>query len=214
MTRIWSRSWSAGRRLMVLGVSLAPVFFAACATTGGETEQNSQLQLPPRPTPEQETQTVLDGVRKAGEAPADLKPILEKAAEEAFTQTFGPSNDTVMTERSGCSIGGCLFQVTYRDRCAQIAFKRQFIDNGMARLRDWPGTIYRTPPITLPDGRIQMTWALLLPDAQASRQRLELLLKPPMKRPDALKPDVCVNPSPAVKPAGLNNATPMQGTAK
>ena len=206
MTRIWSRSWSAGR-LMALGVSLSPVFLAACATTG-ESEQPAPIQPPPRLTPEQETQSVLDGVRKAGDAPADLKPILEKAAEAAFSQTFGPSSDAVMTERSGCSAGGCLFQVTYRDRCAQIAFKQLFTDRAMARLRDWPGTIYRTPPIKLADGRIQMTWALLLTDAQASRPRLEALLKPPVKQAEVIKPDVCLNAS----PAGLKDTTPAQGT--
>lgn len=209
MTRIWSRSWSAGR-LMALGVSLASGALAACVTTG-EAEQ-PPVVAPPRPTPEQETQGVIDGVRKAGDPPADLKPILEKAAEAAFTQTFGPSPDGVMTERGGCFAAGCLFQVTYRDQCAAIAFKHLFTEQAMARLRDWPGTIYRTPPIKLADGRIRMTWALLLADAQAQRPRLEALLSPPIKQAEVIKPNVCVGANPAPAPAGLKNPTPTQGT--
>jgi hypothetical protein len=205
MTRIWSRP--AGQWL-VLGVSLASGSLASC-TTLGEAEQ-PPVVAPPRPTPEQETQSVVEGVKKAGDPPAELKPILEKAAEAAFTQTFGPSDDTVMTERGGCFAAGCLFQVTYRDQCAAINFKHLFTEKAMARLRDWPGTIYRTPPIKLADGRIRMTWALLLTDAQAQRPRLEALLNPPIKQAEVIKPDVCVGANPA--PAGLKNPTPMQGT--
>jgi len=210
MTRIWSRGWSVGR-LMVLGVSvggsLAFGLLAGCVT-------EPELKPPARPSPEQETQTIVDAVRKAGEAPGDLGKILENAAEAAFTQTFGPSNDAVMTKRDVCSAGGCLFEVIYRDQCAQIAFKQQFTANVLARLREWPGPIYRTPPIKLPDGRIRMTWALLLADAPAHRVRLQALLDAPKKQPDALRPDVCVNPGPAGGPAGVKGPTPLQGATK
>ena len=201
MNQIWSRSWSSCLLLMV-GVSLA-----SCVTTGGEADLAKPI--PPRPTPAQETQSVIGAVNKSGEVAPDIQPVLQKAAASAFAETFGaPGGDLVQVEDKGCFASGCLFQVTYRDRCVEQVFKRRLTETADARLRSWPGTIYQTPPVAQPDGRIQATWTLLISDSQDRRARLAALLKPPMVPGATIKPDICAAVSAA---AGLQDKTPAQG---
>jgi len=211
MTRIWSRSWSRSRLLM-MGVCLSSLSLAACATLGETQPQPAPEMKPPRlPTPAEETDSALGSVRRSGPIPADIQPVLQKAAVSAFADTFGPNTDLVHTEVVGCFASGCLFQVTYRDRCVQRASKHDlFTDAAGARLRTWPGGISQTPPVVLSDGRIQVTWALLISDAPERRARLEGLLGPaPVARP-IIVPDVCT----ATKAAPIQERPPMQGTIK
>jgi hypothetical protein len=200
MNQIWSRSWSSCP-LLILGASLA-----SCVTTGGEAEVATPV--PPRPTPAQETQAVIGAVNKSGEVPADIQPVLQKAAASAFDETFGaPSPDLVQVQSMGCFASGCLFQVTYRDRCVELAFKKRLTDAANARLRSWPGTIYQTPPVALRDGRVQVTWTLLIADSSDRRARLDALLKPAMVPAATIKPDICA----AVSAAANQDSTPAQG---
>ncbi|HET6150344.1 MAG TPA: hypothetical protein VFH68_22585 [Polyangia bacterium] len=202
MKPTWSHSWPLGP-LLVFAICVS-----ACATTGeGEMKPPDLPPPPPRPTPDQETQTVIGSVQKSGEVAPDIQPILFKAAEAAFGQTFdNPDPSVVQIDRGGCFGSGCLFFVTYHDRCAADAFKQRLTDVAAARLRDWPGTIYQTPPMKMPDGRIRVTWALLLAETPNRRARLEALLQPAPPVVGVLKPDVCVRLTPAS--AGVNPSRP------
>ena len=199
-----NRSRSRGRHLGPL--LLVSVSIAACVTTS-EADRSSPppLSQPPlRQTAAQETQTVVEAVQKSGDVPPDIQPILFRAAEAAFVETFGnPDPALARIERGGCFAGGCLFFVTFPDRCAELAFKQRFSEVAHTRLHSWPGPVYRSPAIKAPDGRIHQTWALLLAETPDRRARLETLLHPARPPVGAIRLDVCasINPAPKDNPA-------------
>jgi hypothetical protein len=182
------KSWFV--RASFLGsVLLSSLSFSSCATV--DTRYEGQ-KLPKAQSPEEETKTVVEAVQGSGDAAADVKDLLSRAADAVFDQTFGSS--TPDAERSGkasCYRGGCLHHVIYRDQCAALDAKRAAIEIPNARLLDWPGAIYKTPAVRLADGRLDVTWALLVADPQSDRARLEALLKPAVPEKPIFRPEVC-----------------------
>jgi hypothetical protein len=150
--------------------------------------------MPKPKSPQEETQTVLQAVQTSGEVAPEVKDIVNQAADAAFVQTFGPS--TPQAERSmspSCFRIGCLVHVVYRDQCTSHAADEVLLERPSARLRKWPGGIYKTPAVRLADGRLDVTWALLLSAPEKQRQGLEALLKPPAPEPAILQREVCTS---------------------
>jgi len=181
------RSWSV--RVSFLGCLLSGLSLFSCATV--DTPFEGQ-KLPKPQSPEEETKTVVGAVQGAGDAPADVKDLLSKAADAVFDQTFGSSSpDAERPGRAACYRAGCLHHVIYRDLCVALDAKRAAIGIPNARLLDWPGAIYKTPGVRLADGRLDVTWALLVSDPQSDRARLEALLKPAVPEKPIFRPEVC-----------------------
>jgi hypothetical protein len=196
MKRSWSSSALYVGFLFALGSSLA-----SCKTL------EPDVPLTPRPTAVQEKSLVVDTVKASGPVVQDLKRLVDRSAADAFAKTFGNSGAEV--EYSGgvnCFKNGCLIEVTYRDVCTEKASTDR-LRNFPVPLRSWPGIIYHSPPVMLAGGKVQVTWALLLPDLAADDNRGRFQRFAEGKMIDAsIRPDVCSSPN-----TGTAQPAPNQG---
>jgi len=183
------RSWSSG----ALYVGL---LFAVGSTLAGCATLEPDVPLTPRPTAVQEKSLVVDTVKGSGPVVQDLKPLVDQTAASAFAKTFGASSADV--EYAGgvtCFKNGCLIEVTYRDVCVEKAATNR-LRNFPVPLRSWPGVIYHSPPVTLTGGKVQETWALLLPDLAADDNRGRFQRFAEGKMLDtSIRPLVCATPN-------------------
>jgi len=155
--------------------------------------------------------SLVDQVKNSGPVLQEVKPLVDSTAAKAFTSTFGPSNaDVDYSTGVRCFKDGCLVEVTYRDRCVEQA-ETDLFRHAPAPLRRWPGAVYHTPVLTLPERRVRATWALLLPDLSVEENRRRFQGFADMKMSDTpIRRDVC-----ASVPAGtLRQPTTSGGEVK
>jgi hypothetical protein len=145
------------------------VLGAACASK--QEPRELEPVLPVRPTAEQETKSVTDVIEASQQAPdAVTAAKIKTAADSVFNRTFGAliaAKLIVGTPRETCFAAGCLFRVVFADRCAQLRGDVLYTSDRNVALLEWPGTIARTPPITVPgSAQVNVTWALYLTPKQ------------------------------------------------
>ncbi len=190
--RSFSRSW-----VVVLGfASVAVVSAAGCVCTGQE------IEVPRRPTAQEETSAVKDLVKDQRLGPDALTPDVQArlttASRTVFSQTFGSLIAARLLVESPveCHVGGCFIDVTFVDRCAQLRAEAFFTNRG-APIYQWPGVVSRTPPIANAQGQVTETWAFLI-----NPKQYDLLAKVGSTEPPPPPP---VAACPATRPV-LNNA--------
>ena len=183
------RSWSSG----ALYVGLSSGFGVLLVGLVGCFAPVDPPPPPRRPTADQERAMVVDSVKASGPPSQENKVLFDGAAAAALDGTFGPSLPDANRSAVSCFQSGCLVEVTYTDRCIERAAQQRLSMQPTARLRTWPGMIYHSPPTALPDGRLQVTWALLIADTTVpeNHAKLDALLKPPTEPRVVFRPEVC-----------------------
>ena len=202
---------SGSSRALLAGMSLFTAFAGASCGHCPEHDGNKKGGVfPPPPTPEAERHAFVTRIQKSGELPPDLKPIVQAAADGLFEQTFGrPSPTMERPQPSTCFQHGCIFDVVYTDACVLSAFTRRLSENGRTPLRRWPGGIYKSPSRPRKDGRIDVTWALIINDAKKDREHFATAVRP-TDEPSVFVPDRCGAGSPTPAPAPPAAASPSE----
>jgi len=179
------RSWSS--RALLLGLGTTIVLGSACCAHHHFDEKGGGL--PPRLSAVDERKVFIEPVEGSGALPAEVEQALRAAADKLFGDTFAQlSADTERRGGARCFQGGCIYEVIYRDRCTQLNATETLIQHSGAALRRWPGSIYQSPAIRQPDGRLAVTWALRITDPGAKLAALKALLNPPPKAPPVFAP--------------------------
>ncbi len=205
-------------RASVLGL-LSSVCLASCLPP---TEVPTPLR--PAQSAQDETRSLVESVQRSGEVAIEVKEVVNQAANAAFAQTFPSTPEAQYTVGASCFHDGCLQHVIYRDVCAARAADDVLLRRVGAPLRKWPGPVYKTPGIPTGDGRVDVTWALLLSKPEKQRPALDALIRPPPPPPPITLPDICRQadaggkPVPPPAPAGRAPApglvNPIQPRAK
>ena len=157
--------------------SLAIIALSAAVALGACIPEEVEIKPPVRPTPQQETANVVALVRGSQHVPDVVGSKLKSAAEKVFASSFGaPITDrgtTAAGPMAECFANGCLFNVVYADRCAQLRADAVFSSRRSPIISQWPGTVTRTPPIKGDGNTVSVTWALFItPDKYPELDRI------------------------------------------
>lgn len=167
------------RQLFSFGLPLA--FLALSVATGACIPEETEMKPPERPAPpptaQQETANVIALVKGSQHAPDAVGAKLKAAAEAVFQRSFGlASTDQGAAVRpmAECFANGCLFNVVYDDRCAQLRADAVFASRRSPINSQWPGSVTRTPPIKQgTSDAVSVTWALFIsPDQYPALDRI------------------------------------------
>jgi hypothetical protein len=179
----------SSRALRALWLGLGSTLVLASACCGHHHFDQKGGGLPPRLSAVDERKVFIDRVEGSGALPGDVEQPLHAAADKLFNDTFAHLNaDTERKSATRCFAGGCVVEVVYHDRCVQLNATQTLIRHAGAPLRRWPGSIYQSPGIPQPDGRLAVTWALRITNPAAKREQLKALLYPPAKAPPVFAP--------------------------
>jgi hypothetical protein len=139
---------------------------SAAFVLGACIPEEVEIKPPVRPTAQQETANVIALVRGSQHPPDGVGAKLKSAAETVFARSFGaPITDRGTTAggpMAECFANGCLFNVVYADRCAQLRADMVFSSRRSPIISQWPGTVTRTPPIKGDGNTVSVTWALFI----------------------------------------------------
>lgn len=169
-----------------------------CALTEGQ-----EIEVPRKPTPQDETSAVKDLVKDSRLGPDALTPDLQTKLTTASRTVFGQTFATLLADKQlvekpvECHVGGCFIDVTLADRCAQLRADALF-SNRASPLYQWPGVVSRTPAITDAQGQVTETWAFLI-----NPKQYDLLARVGNGQPPPPPP---VTACPAARPV-LNSTT-------
>jgi len=97
----------------------------------------------------------------SGAAPPELFPAMKAMHEQLKALAADPALGAKVSDWR-CYRAGCFSNVTHKDLVSVEMLGRRFLDS--RPFQSWAGARFRSGPIALPDGRLEITWVFQKPE--------------------------------------------------
>ena len=98
---------------------------------------------------------------ESGPAPTELFPAMKAMHDQLKALAADPALDAKVSDWR-CYRAGCFSNVTHKDLVSVELLGRRFLDS--RPFQSWGGARFRSGPIALPDGRLEITWVFQKPE--------------------------------------------------